>query len=143
MFMKSMVVLFLIVVGNLATAEIFEVEMLNRGVSGSMVYEPNFLKVNVGDIIKFKSIDKGHNVESIKGMLPDRVSKFKSKISDDFDLRITQEGLYGIKCTPHYMMGMVALIQAGSATNLEASKSVKHRGKAKTRFKEIFEKVSQ
>jgi len=99
------VLIFFVLIGSLGIAETFEVKMLNRGVSGTMVFEPSFLKVNVGDIIKFKSTDKGHNVESIKGMLPKKVKKFKSKISDDFVFTVPEQGLYGIKCTPHYRMG--------------------------------------
>ena len=140
---KSLWFLFLILVGNLSIAENFEIKMLNRGVNGTMVYEPNFLKVKVGDVIKFISVDKGHNVESITGMLPVGITKFKSKISDDFVFVVPKEGLYGLKCTPHYMMGMVAIIQAGSASNLDTVKNVKHRGKAKKRFKKILSKISQ
>ena len=143
MLTKPYIFLCCMFIGNITVAENFEVKMLNRGLSGSMVFEPNFLKVNVGDIIYFKSTDKGHNVESIKGMLPIGVQKFKSKISDDFVFTVPKEGLYGIKCRPHYMMGMVGLIQAGSASNFEDSARVKHRGKAKKRFKKIFNQISQ
>ena len=80
MLTKPYIFLCCMFIGNITVAENFEVKMLNRGLSGSMVFEPNFLKVNVGDIIYFKSTDKGHNVESIKGMLPIGVQKFKSKI---------------------------------------------------------------
>lgn len=124
-----------------ALAETYEVKMLNKGAAGSMIFEPDFVAAQPGDTIRFIATDKGHNVESIKGMLPDGVKKFKSKMNKDFDLVVETEGLYGLKCTPHIGMGMVALIQVGKASNLEAVRAVKQRGKAKQRFDAAFAKV--
>jgi pseudoazurin len=124
-----------------ALAETYEVKMLNKGAAGSMIFEPDFVAAQPGDTIRFIATDKGHNVESIKGMLPDGVKKFKSKMNKDFDLVVETEGLYGLKCTPHIGMGMVALIQVGKASNLEAVRAVKQRGKAKKRFDAAFAKV--
>ncbi|PVB61581.1 pseudoazurin [Labrenzia sp. 011] len=124
-----------------AFAETHEVKMLNKGEAGSMVFEPDYIAAEPGDTIVFVSVDKGHNAEGIKGMLPDGVPAFKSKMSKDFSLVVEAEGVYGIKCTPHYGMGMVALIQVGEATNLDDALAVKQRGKAKKRFEAIFAKV--
>ena len=124
-----------------AHAETFEVQMLNKGTEGAMVFEPAFIKAAVGDTITFVSPDKGHNVEAIAGMLPDGVEPFKSKMSEEFTLTLTAEGVYGIKCTPHYAMGMVALIQVGAPVNLEAAAAVVQKGKAKTRFEPLFAQV--
>lgn len=124
-----------------AFAETHEVKMLNKGETGSMVFEPAYVAAEPGDTVTFVSVDKGHNAEGIKGMLPDGVTPFKSKMSKDFSLVVEAEGLYGIKCTPHYGMGMVALIQVGEAVNLDAASAVKQRGKAKKRFVEIFAQV--
>lgn len=126
-----------------AFAETFQVKLLNKGADGAMVFEPAFVKAAVGDTINFTSTDKGHNVESIKGMLPDAVEPFKSKMGDEFSLTVTAEGIYGIKCTPHYGMGMVGLIQVGAAVNLDAAAAVPHKGKAKTRFEPLFAQVTQ
>ena len=124
-----------------ANAETYEVKMLNKGEDGAMVFEPAFVKAEVGDVIRFLPTDKGHNVEDIKGMLPDGVDGFKTKFNKEFDLQVEQEGLYGIKCTPHYAMGMIALIQVGDAVNLEEAEAVKQKGKAKGRMADLFEKV--
>jgi pseudoazurin len=51
---------------------------------------------------------------------------------------MTQEGVYGVKCAPHYGMGMVALIVVGKPVNLDAAEAVKQTGKAKTVFAELF-----
>ena len=82
-----------------AFAETYEVKMLNKGEAGSMVFEPDFVAAQPGDTIHFVATDKGHNVESIKGMLPAGVEDFKSKMNKDFDLVVKTEGLYGLKCT--------------------------------------------
>ena len=124
-----------------AQAETFEVKMLNKGEEGAMVFEPAFIKAEVGDVIRFLPTDKGHNVEDIKGMLPEGAARFKTKFNEEFDLKVEQEGLYGIKCTPHYAMGMIALIQVGEAVNLQEAQGVKQKGKAKGRMADLFDKV--
>ena len=126
-----------------AYAENFDVQMLNKGTEGAMVFEPAFVKAAVGDTVTFLSPDKGHNAESIEGMMPEGVEPFKSNMSEDFTLTLTADGIYGIKCTPHYAMGMVALIQVGTPVNLDAAAAVVQKGKAKTRFEPLFAQVVQ
>ncbi len=107
------------------SAEI-EVHMLNKGAAGAMVFEPAYIKANPGDTIVFKPIDKGHNVESVKDMIPEGVEPFKSKMNDTFSLPVTKEGAYLVKCTPHYAMGMAALIVVGDhPANLDAIMAAK------------------
>lgn len=96
-----------------ALAENIEVHMLNKGAEGAMVFEPAYIKANPGDTITFIPIDKGHNVESIKDMIPAAAEKFKSKINENYVLTVSEPGAYFVKCTPHYAMGMVALIVVG------------------------------
>ena len=124
-----------------AQAETFEVKMLNKGTEGAMVFEPAFVKAAVGDTINFVATDKGHNVELMKDMLPEGVAPVKSDMGKDYVLTVTAEGIYGIKCTPHYAMGMVALIQVGAPVNLDAAAAVPQKGKAKTRFEPLFAQV--
>jgi pseudoazurin len=126
-----------------AQAENHEVQLLNKGTEGAMVFEPAFVRAAVGDTITFVSTDKGHNVEDIKDMLPEGVEAFKSKMGEDYVLTLTAEGLYGVKCTPHYSMGMVALIQAGIPVNLDAATTVPLKGKAKLRFEPLFAQIVQ
>ena len=131
-----------LVLATAAYAENFDVKMLNKGVDGAMVFEPAYIKAAVGDTITFLSTDKGHNAEGIEGMLPEGVEAFKSGMGEDYVLTLTAEGLYGVKCTPHYSMGMVALIQAGAPVNLDAAVAVTQKGKAKTRFEPLFAQVA-
>ena len=125
-------------VAGVASAAEIEVHMLNKGAKGAMVFEPDFIKAAPGDTIRFLPTDKGHNVETIKGMIPDGADAFKSKFNETFEIKIDKEGVYGVKCTPHYAMGMVALIEVGAPVNLEAAQAVKQTGKAKTVFADLF-----
>ncbi len=53
-------------------------------------------------------------------------------------MTLATEGVYGIKCTPHFGMGMVALVIVGQPTNLEAATQVKNPPKVKAHFEELF-----
>lgn len=125
-----------------AGAAEIEVLMLNKGEKGAMVFQPDFIAAAPGDTVRFVPTDKGHNVEAIKGMLPEGVELFKSKLNEEFSLVVDAEGVYGVKCTPHYGMGMVALIQVGQPVNAEQAGAVKQPGKAKTVFAELFGQLS-
>ena len=127
--------------GAAAQAETYEIEMLNRGEAGAMVFEPAFVKAAPGDVIRFLPTDRGHNVESIDGMLPAGVESFRTGFDEAFEMTVEAEGVYGVKCTPHYAMGMVALIQVGDAVNREDAAAVKQRGKATAVFGGLFAEV--
>jgi pseudoazurin len=127
----------LLAAGMASAAEI-EVKMLNEGEKGAFVFVPEFVKVAPGDTVTFVSTDKGHNAETIKGMIPEGAQAFKSEMGKDFSVTLTQNGVYGIRCTPHYGMGMVAMIIVGTPDNLEAAQAVKHPGKAKKVFADLF-----
>ena len=141
MFKYAMATTVLALMATSAAAETFEVEMLNRGEAGMMVFEPAFVAAQPGDTIRFVPTEKGHNVESIDGMLPDGASAFKSDFNTAFELQVDAEGVYGLKCAPHYGMGMVALIQVGEAGNLADAKDQKTPGQASKRFDALFAQV--
>lgn len=118
-----------------AQAADVEVRMLNKGAAGVMVFEPSFIRVEPGDTVRFVPTDKGHNVEAIREILPEGVEPFRGKLNQDYALTVTEPGLYGVKCLPHYTMGMVALIQVGAApANLEAARSATLPRKARERM---------
>ena len=106
---------------NLSAAE-HEVKMLNFGDGGSMIFEPGFLKVNVGDTVNFKSVDMAHNSESSTGLIPVNASGWKGNINEDISITLTEEGVYVYQCTPHLILGMVGVIQVGSPTNIDQIK---------------------
>lgn len=126
-----------------ANAETFDIQMLNRGEDGAMVFEPGFVQAAVGDTIRFIPVDRGHNAETIEGMIPDGAEPIKTEMDEEYSWVVTVEGVYGVKCTPHYGMGMVALIQVGAPVNLESAAAVAHRGKSADRFEAEFALVTQ
>jgi pseudoazurin len=105
-----------------ALAKDITVQMKNQGTAGVMAFEPIFVKAEVGDTVHFVPTDMGHNAETIPAMLPADVDPSKGGMNKEFVLKLTKPGLYGIKCLPHYSMGMVALVQAGKgpSANLAA-----------------------
>ena len=121
-----------------AAAEEHVVEMLNTGEKGAMVFQPNLVHAAPGDTVKFVPTDKSHNAESIKGMIPEGAESFKSKMNEEITVTFDKDGVYGVKCAPHYGMGMVALIVVGQPVNADEAKAVKQTGKAKAAFAELF-----
>jgi len=97
-----------------AGAAEFEVKMLNKGSDGQvMMFEPAFLRVQPGDTVRFVPTDKGHDAETIPGMLPEGAQPFKGKLSEELKVTFQTPGLYGYRCLPHFGMGMVGLIAGG------------------------------
>lgn len=117
-----------------------EIKMLNRG-DRPMVFEPEFVRAQPGDTIRFVATDPSHNAEIISGMLPEGATSFKGAINEEFVYTLEKEGLYGIKCAPHYGMGMVLLISVGDPVNLEEAQEVKHPGRARNVFGELLEQA--
>ncbi len=62
-----------------AWAETHEVKMLNRGAAGPMVYEPEFIRLQPGDRLKFLASSSGHDAVSIEGMLPAGASRSRAR----------------------------------------------------------------
>jgi pseudoazurin len=125
-----------------ALAKDITVEMKNMGKDGMMVFEPAFVKASVGDTVHFVPTDKSHNAETIEGMVPDGVDHTVGGMNKEMTLKIDKPGVYGVKCKPHYAMGMVALVQAGKApANLAAAKAVKLPGLAAKRMAPLLAQV--
>lgn len=121
-----------------------QVQMLNKGTEGAMVFEPGFVKIAPGDTVTFVPTDKSHNVETFKGLIPDGAAEFKSKPSEQFQTKFDVPGAYVIKCTPHAGMGMVALIQVGDKpANLDAIKTAKVPNMVRKRLDADLAQVTQ
>ena len=108
------------------------IEMLNKLGKESMVYSKKVVKVDIGDTVYWKSTNPGHNVEFIKGGVPEGVEKFKTKFSKDAQYTFKIPGIYAYWCTPHKSMGMIGFIVVGNdKSNLEAIKKIKYYSKSK------------
>ncbi|MEP1538725.1 MAG: pseudoazurin [Paracoccaceae bacterium] len=122
--------------GSVASAETFEVQMMNKGSDGErMVFEPAFVQAAPGDTIRFIAADKGHNAEVSKGMLPEGAEAFKGKVNEEFEVTLDIEGVYGVICKPHFAMGMVMTIAVG---DVDAPAEF-FKGRVPKRAKERFE----
>jgi pseudoazurin len=136
MLRKTLTAVALVLCAGAASAETITVQMLNRGEDGAMVFEPSFVQAQPGDVITFVPTDKGHNAATLEDLVPEGAEPFEGAMNEEISITVEAEGLYGVECTPHKAMGMVALIQVGAPTNLEAAQAVAEglRSKAKERF---------
>ena len=126
---------------TLAHAETIDVKMLNRGEKGSMVFEPDFVRLQPGDSIRFIATNKSHNAASIDGMVPSGYAGFKGKINEEIEVKFDIPGFYGIKCSPHFGMGMVMLVKVGEAELTDAIRKLEVPARARPRFDAIFAEV--
>ena len=126
-----------------ALAANFEVQMLNKGAAGAFVFEPALTRVAVGDTVTFVPTDKGHNAQTVDGLLPAGAEPFKGAISQPVAVTFTVPGAYEIKCAPHYGLGMVAVVVVGdNPANLDALKAVTQPPKVAERLKPVFEQLA-
>jgi pseudoazurin len=131
---------------SLVPAQATEHTVLMRNSNGKgkfMLFEPDFIKAEVGDTVKFVPKDKGHNAETIPEVWPEGAPELKGELNQEAVLTIEKPGIYAIKCLPHYPMGMTALITAGELTNKGQLDSYAPPGTAEKRFNELKTQVGQ
>lgn len=131
---------------TMARAEEHVVQMLNKSKVAPdevMVFEPDFIRAKVGDTIRFVPADRNHNAEAMTELWPEGAEPLKGKLSEEAVLTVTKEGVYGVKCLPHYGLGMVALIVAG-APDLEKVKGTRiPSGRLGKRMAALVEKATK
>ena len=129
---KIFISLFLIIFTSNSMAADETIEMLNKSGNEIMIYSKKIVRVDVGDTVFWKATDKGHNVEFIKGGVPEGVNKFKSKFNVDTEYKFTVPGIYAYWCTPHKNMGMIGfVVVGGDKSNLENIKKIRFSAKSK------------
>ena len=129
---KIFISLLLILFTSNAMAANETIEMLNKSGNEIMVYSKKIVRVDVGDTVFWKATDKGHNVEFIKGGVPEGVDKFKSKFNQDTEYTFTVPGIYAYWCTPHKNMGMIGfVVVGGDKSNLENIKKIRFSARSK------------
>jgi pseudoazurin len=122
----------LVFTGTASAAEV-NVSMLNKPTqgSGSFVFEPAVVTIKPGDTVKWSAKTPGHNVEFVKGAVPEKAELFRSPLGKDAAHTFSVPGIYVYKCAPHYGMGMVGVIIVGDKpANLKAVEAFKFPGKA-------------
>ena len=115
------------------------IEMLNKLDKEFMVYSQKIVNIEVGDSVLWRATTKGHNVEFIKGGVPEGVEKFRSKLNKDVQYKFEIPGIYAYWCTPHKGMGMIGFVVVGNdKSNLENIKKIKYQGKSKKIAQELI-----
>ena len=120
--MKKILLTLMFLVATPVIATDHTVEMLSSSNGEMMVFKPAVLKIAPGDSVTWKATNPGHNTASIAEMTPDASLEWNGKINEEFKITFTEEGVYGYKCTPHYILGMIGIIAVGdNLANLSAS----------------------
>tara|TARA_B100001057_G_scaffold397638_1_gene407869 strand:+ start:1314 stop:1751 length:438 start_codon:yes stop_codon:yes gene_type:complete len=111
---------------SFVAAENFEVKMVNADASGQvMVFEPPFIRANIGDTVTFLPTDMLHNSQSVPGLIPSSASSWNGGMNEKITIELNVEGVYVYQCTPHIALGMIGVIQVGSPTNFnDVKKSI-------------------
>ena len=136
---KLILLLFTLIITQSAFATDVTIDMLNKLGKEHMVYSKKIVNIEVGDSVFWKATTPGHNVEFIKGGVPEGVEKFRSKINKDAKYKFEIPGIYAYWCTPHKGMGMIGFVVVGNdKSNLEAIKKIKYQGKSKKISQELI-----
>ncbi|SFC28539.1 plastocyanin/azurin family copper-binding protein, partial [Pseudoalteromonas denitrificans] len=92
------------------------VKLVTSGSDGATMFmEPGYIKINKGDVINFIPSDASHNAQSFS--VPKGAKAFMTPFGQPAKVTFDKEGVYLYKCLPHIVMGMVGLVQVGSAEN--------------------------
>ena len=125
-----------------ASASEQTVEMLNKLDKENMVFSKKIVKIDKGGTVFWKATKAGHNVEFIKGGVPEGVGKFRSALSKDTEYKFEIPGIYAYWCTPHKGMGMIGFVVVGNdKSNLDAVKNIKYMGKSKKIALELIQSL--
>lgn len=94
-----------------------EVHMLDSISESGVIYltafNPSYIKINLGESVKFTSIDSGHNSQT--SLVPDGADTWVTAVSSLSEIITpTKEGVYIYYCGPHESVGMYGIIQVGS-----------------------------
>jgi len=116
-----------------ATAAGSQIQMLNKSSIGRFVYLPQMIRIAPGDTVEFIATHRGHNAVSIDGMLPPNAEEIRVPLNRSATLSLPEPGIYGVKCTPHVGLGMVALIVVGTPTDTDAIKNASSKLPSKAR----------
>ena len=140
--MKYVFIIFSFLWSSYALSADITVEMLNKFNNEYMVYSKKIVRININETVLWKATDKGHNVEYIKGAIPEGVENFKSKYNVDVEYEFTIPGIYAYWCTPHKSLGMIGfVVVGGDKHNLEQIKNTKFFGKSKKIASSLIEQL--
>jgi len=141
----SLISIFIFFSQSIFASDTHIVKMLNNSESGSMVFEPAYIKIKNGDSINFIMEDAGHNAATVAG--PSGSIPFNTAYKPSTIIKFDVNGLYLYECSPHAMMAMAGIIQVSNTNNKkEMTKEIeKFEAKVmmpnvKTRISDLFKK---
>ena len=140
--MKYLLSILFLFFNTISFAADITVEMLNKRSDGQiMVYSEDISRIDVGDTITWIPTTKGHNVEFLAGPDGWEIPK-KSKMNKEYSYKFDIPGIYLYQCTPHKVMGMIALVVVGNDTsNKDAISKAKVFGKGKKKLPEFLSQL--
>ena len=103
-----------LILHNVVATE-FTVKTYDNFEGKSMVFSPDYLKIEVGDEVTFVPQSKGHTTKSI--YLPKSAKSWDSKTSTKITVKFTEPGIYLYDCRNHGVMGMMGMIEVGNSEN--------------------------
>ena len=117
-------IFFLFLISSFVTAENFDVKMVNADASGQvMIFDPPFVKANVGDTVTFLPTDMMHNSQSVPNLIPSSANSWNGAMNEKIIVELNAEGVYVYQCTPHIALGMIGVIQVGNPINIDDIKN--------------------
>ena len=140
--MKFLISIFTFLFLNVGISKEIVIDMLNKRDDGQkMVYSQDVAQIDVGDTIKWLPTNKGHNVEFVGG--PDGFNlPSKSGLNKEVSITFDKPGVYIYVCTPHKVMGMIALVVVGGdVSNKEAISKVKMMGRGKKKLADLLSQI--
>ena len=113
-------IFFLFLISSFVIAENFDVKMVNADASGQvMIFDPPFVKANVGDTVTFLPTDMLHNSQSVPNLIPSSADPWNGAMNEKIIVELNAEGVYVYQCTPHIALGMIGIIQVGNPINID------------------------
>ena len=120
------------------------VKMMNDNGKGEfMTFEPSVVEAAPGDTIKFVAVDQFHNAETLPEIWPDGAATFKGELSKDVTLTVEKEGVYGVKCEPHFPDGHDGLRRRRQAGQCRPDQGLPAAGMAAKRYEAWWQSNSQ
>ncbi len=137
------IILFYLGPTNIYAADL-TINMLDKLNDERMIFDPKIISIQSGDIVFWKAINRGHNVEFLKNGVPEGVEKFKSKIGKDTQFTFDVPGLYAYLCTPHKALGMIGfVIVDNNISNYDQVVRLKYLGKSKKIAQTLLDEIFQ
>lgn len=101
-----------------ARADVFDIDQVIdlSALAPEEVYrfEPDYLRIEPGDTVRFLNSTGNHTVTSVKGIWPEGAEHVSIEHQPVAEIVFAKPGVYGLRCKVHGRHGMYALVLVGS-----------------------------